>query len=130
MIPLKLEITNFLSYRQTTTLDFHGIHLACISGVNGAGKSTILDAITWGLFGRSRAKSDDDVVNRVAAASGEAAVVSYWFELEGLTYRIIRRKTSGKTLRLEFQLSAGKEECGECGGPLRPERRLASSGRG
>jgi DNA repair exonuclease SbcCD ATPase subunit len=30
MIPLKLELTNFLSYREPTELDCHGIHLACI----------------------------------------------------------------------------------------------------
>ena len=47
MIPQKLELTNFLSYRETTELDFNGIALACISGSNGAGKSSILDAITW-----------------------------------------------------------------------------------
>jgi exonuclease SbcC len=54
MIPLRLELTNFLSYRDTAVLDFNGIHLACISGANGAGKSTILDAMTWALSGQSR----------------------------------------------------------------------------
>jgi len=108
MIPLKLELTNFLSYRQSTILDFHGIHLACISGTNGAGKSTILDAITWALFGKSRARSDDDVVNRLASANGEAAEVRFLFELEGLAYRIIRRKKARKPMSLEFQLSSGK----------------------
>jgi hypothetical protein len=29
MIPLKLELTNFLSYRDTAVLNFNGIHLAC-----------------------------------------------------------------------------------------------------
>lgn len=50
MILLKLELTNFLSYRDTpalradaasvvevAVLNFNGIHLACISGANGAG---------------------------------------------------------------------------------------------
>ena len=64
MIPLKLDLTNFLSYRETTVLDFASIHTACISGANGAGKSTILDAMTWALFGKSRVKSDDDLVNK------------------------------------------------------------------
>ncbi|MEJ2747876.1 MAG: AAA family ATPase, partial [Anaerolineae bacterium] len=64
MIPLRLELTNFLSYRDTAVLNFNGIHLACISGANGAGKSTILDAMTWALFGQSRSRSDDDLVNK------------------------------------------------------------------
>ncbi|MDV7391756.1 AAA family ATPase, partial [Arthrospira platensis SPKY1] len=62
MIPRKLEITNFLSYRATAVLDFDGVHLACIAGPNGAGKSGILDAITWALFGQSRSRSDDDLI--------------------------------------------------------------------
>jgi exonuclease SbcC len=108
MIPIKLELTNFLSYKKPVTLDFHGIHLACITGANGAGKSSILDAITWSLFGQSRSKSDDDLVNRLAARNNEAAEVKYTFELGGSLYRVIRRKTAGKTTILEFQMSAGE----------------------
>ena len=67
MIPIRLELTNFLSYRETTVLDFDGLDLACIAGHNGAGKSSLLDAITWALFGKSRSKSDDDIVNRRAS---------------------------------------------------------------
>ncbi len=108
MIPLQLTLRNFLSYRETADLDMAGIHLACISGLNGAGKSSILDAMTWALFGKSRVKSDDDIVNRTAAARGEAAEVVFAFELEGAIYRIIRRKTAGKSAELEFQARAGE----------------------
>jgi len=107
MIPIKLEITNFLSYRATAVLDFNGIHLACIAGPNGAGKSGILDAITWALFGQSRARSDDDLINRSAAARGDAAEVRFTFELEGNCYRVIRRKQAGKSTLLELQMAAG-----------------------
>lgn len=106
MIPLQLTLRNFLSYREGTELDLSGIHLACISGLNGAGKSSILDAITWALFGKSRVKSDDDLVNRIAAANGAAAEVDFVFELEGAIYRVIRRKAAGKTTELEFQARA------------------------
>lgn len=106
MIPLRLEIGNFLSYRETTTLDFHGLHLACIAGSNGAGKSSILDAITWALFGNSRSKSDDDVVNRQAYRRDEAALVDFSFELEGNIYRAIRSKKVGRPVTLEFQMAA------------------------
>jgi DNA repair protein SbcC/Rad50 len=107
MIPIKLELTNFLSYRQTAVLDFEGIHLACISGPNGAGKSSILDGITWALFGQSRSKSDDDVVNRQAALQGEIAEVRLEFSLEGGIYRVVRCKKVGKTMSLEFQMASG-----------------------
>ena len=109
MIPHHLSLTNFLSYRDTAELDLRGVHLACISGLNGAGKSSILDAITWALFGKSRAGSDDNVVNRIAAGNGKAAEVSFVFELEGAVYRIIRRKPFGKTMQLELHVR-GEED--------------------
>jgi DNA repair protein SbcC/Rad50 len=95
MIPLRLQLTNFLSYRGTTALDFDGLDLTCIAGQNGAGKSSLLDAMTWALFGKSRSKSDDDVVNRLAGRQGEQAEVRFDFSLEGARYRVIRHKQPG-----------------------------------
>lgn len=110
MIPVKLELTNFLSYRETAVLDFEGIHLACISGANGSGKSSILDAVTWALFGKSRSKSDDDVINRLAAFNGDPAEVRLSFDLEGVNYRVSRRKKARQGTRLEFQVETGSDK--------------------
>ncbi len=104
MIPVTLQLTNFLSYRETVELDFDGIRIACIAGANGAGKSSILDGITWALFGQSRSKSDDDIVNRLAARNNEGAEVRYAFTLENNQYRVIRQKQPHKAARLELQL--------------------------
>ena len=50
MIPLKLTLSNFLCYRENVeTLDFAGVHVACLCGGNGHGKSALLDSITWAL---------------------------------------------------------------------------------
>lgn len=106
MIPIKLTITGFLSYRDTTELDFTAFDLACISGSNGAGKSSLLDAFTWALFGQAR-KRDDSVIN-LQSSLAEVALV---FEYEGNTYRVQRTLPKGKTTRLEFQIrepQAGK----------------------
>lgn len=55
MIPLKLQIKNFLSYGdQIQTIDFGTYNLICLSGKNGHGKSALLDAITWALWGHAR----------------------------------------------------------------------------
>ena len=56
MIPLKLALKNFFSY-QSSSIDFRGLHVACISGPNGSGKSSLLESITWALWGESRAKT-------------------------------------------------------------------------
>ena len=37
MIPIRLELKNFLPYRSPDPIYFDGIHLACLTGQNGAG---------------------------------------------------------------------------------------------
>ena len=55
VIPLQLRVHNFMCYRENVPLlDFDGIHLACLTGANGHGKSALLDAITWALWGKAR----------------------------------------------------------------------------
>ncbi|KPL71388.1 hypothetical protein ADN00_16940 [Ornatilinea apprima] len=97
MIPKRLRISGFLSYRQASELDFDHFSLACISGSNGAGKSSLLDAITWALFGRAR-RSDDAVIN---SHSTQAEVI-FDFEYEQALYRVQRLKERNKLTVLEF----------------------------
>ena len=103
MIPLKLRIAGFLSYREPVELDFTGFDLACISGHNGAGKSSLLDAITWAVFGQAR-KRDDSLVN----LQSKAAEVALTFRYESNVYRIQRTLPRGKTTILEFQVADGE----------------------
>ena len=103
MIPLTLRISGFLSYRDPVELDFNTFELACISGHNGAGKSSLLDAITWALFGEARGKSTD-VIN--LHADVKAAEVALTFEHEGNTYRVQRTLPRGKSTMLEFQIQS------------------------
>jgi len=100
MIPLSIAISGFLSYRDPVEIDFTLFELACISGANGAGKSSLLDAITWALFGQAR-KRDDSLIN----AQSNTAEVSLTFTYEHNVYRVLRSKTREKTMLLEFQLS-------------------------
>ena len=99
MIPVKLKIEGFLSYRQPVELDFTGFDLACISGPNGAGKSSLLDAITWALFGQARQR-DESVINN--HPSVKAATVTLDFDYEGNRYRVQRTNPRGKTTSVEF----------------------------
>ena len=99
MIPLYLRLSGFLSYREPAELDFTGFNLACISGNNGAGKSSLLDAITWALFGQARRK-DDDLIN----SGAKAAEVIFDFAYETNVYRIRRSKPKDKTTDLQFQI--------------------------
>jgi exonuclease SbcC len=102
MIPVSIELAGFLSYRDPVEIDFTGFDLACISGQNGAGKSSILDAMTWALFGRAR-KHDESVIN----LASETAQVAFIFKYESNLYRVVRTNPRGKTSAVEFHLHEG-----------------------
>ena len=107
MIPIKLRITGFTSYRKPVEIDFSGFELACISGPNGAGKSSLLDAITYALYGEAR-KKDAAIINTAA----NKAEVQLDFEYESQTYRVIRSITRANGSQLEFMIlnpDAGEE---------------------
>ena len=101
MIPLHIRISGFLSYHDTVELDFTYFDLACISGHNGAGKSSLLDAITWSLFGEARGKSSE-VIN--LRPDVKAAEVTLTFQHEDNTYRVQRTLPRNKNTILEFQV--------------------------
>jgi len=101
MIPIHLRISGFLSYHDSVELDFTKIDLACISGHNGAGKSSLLDAITWSLFGEARGKSSDVINLRQDVKAAEVALT---FQHEDNTYRVQRSLPRNKNTLLEFQV--------------------------
>ena len=99
MIPQKLTLHGFLSYRDLVVVDLSQINIACVSGPNGAGKSTLFDAITWSLFGKAR-RSDDALINN----GMDSCQVVFEFSYENEHYRIERSKHRGKGTTLEFQV--------------------------
>lgn len=109
MIPISLSLQNFLSYGENVPpLDFSGFHVACISGRNGHGKSALLDAITWALWGEARKSGSERRPNDGLLRIGATEMrVDFEFFLENDRYRISRSfRKSGKsaTTRLEFQI--------------------------
>jgi exonuclease SbcC len=101
MIPKKLVLSGFLSYRDPVELDFTQFELACISGPNGAGKSSLLDAITFALFGQARSRGES-LINAHREVKG--AEVSLTFGYESNTYRVQRIMPRDKSTILEFHI--------------------------
>ena len=93
MIPLKLQLRNFMSYRDNVPpLLFDGFRIACLSGDNGHGKSALLDAVTWALWGKARAKSEDELIHH-----GRTEMeVEYEFLLGESQYRVLRKRALKK----------------------------------
>ena len=80
-----------MCYREEQSLDFSGLHLACLTGENGHGKSTLLDAMTWALWGKARTHRDDELItldNNI-----DEMWVDFEFGLGGQHYRIWRQRS-------------------------------------
>lgn len=68
-------------------MNFDGIHVACLCGDNGSGKSAIFDAITWALWGKASRGRNEDIIS-----SGRNEMeVELEFHSGGNRYRIIRK---------------------------------------
>jgi exonuclease SbcC len=105
MIPLQITLQNFLSYRQAT-LDFRGLHTACICGANGAGKSSLLEAMTWVIWGKTRTSTEEDLIHL-----GEKNVrVDFQFIYNYQTFRIIRTRKRRGNSTLDFQIKSDDGE--------------------
>ena len=123
MIPLRLSMTNFICYRDgVAPLELEGVHLACICGNNGHGKSALLDAITWALWGEARAKTQEELVHQ-----GQTNMsVELEFLAQGQRYKVVRKHSRssrgghGNSL-LELYVAASKGSSAEAsGGDFRP----------
>lgn len=85
----KLRFKNFLSTGNNfTEVDFTLTSTTLVVGHNGAGKSTMLDALSFGLFGKPHRKiSKPQLVNSI---NGKGALVEVEFSIGSQKYKIVR----------------------------------------
>lgn len=92
MRPTTLTIEGFQSYLEPQTIDFTALTAASITGEVGAGKTTIIDAITYALYGEVRATGDKASVLHTRT---KKMVVEFDFTMNDAQWRI--RRTSTRT---------------------------------
>lgn len=115
MIPVKLKLSNFTSYgERPPELDFTHFKLAAVSGLNGAGKSSLLDAITWCVWGTSRAGESSDAL--IHSGSDDMSV-EFSFELDNHTYAIKRRRSKKRGGSTALELWSGNPSTGSTDSP-------------
>ena len=119
MIPIKLRLAGFTSYREPVEIEFSGFDLACISGSNGAGKSSLLDAITYALYGKARAQNEA-IIN----TASKTAEVILDFEYENQVYRVSRSNSRGKTAQVDFFIQQSDTETQDKSWKVLTERTL------
>ena len=98
MRPLLLKISAFGSYANEQTIDFQaglkGQNFFLISGATGAGKTSILDAICFALYGESTSDGKTGSMLRSELADSKIKTfVEFTFSLGAKTYRVKRSPT-------------------------------------
>src|SRR5581483_5381005 len=88
MIPLRVHVQGFMSYRDAVTFQFDGAPLWILVGPNGAGKSAIFDAILFALYGAHRGGRENSraLINQQA----NSLLVEFVFTLGNAIYRAKR----------------------------------------
>jgi len=106
MILSSLHLENFKRYN-SYDIEF-GEGFIGIIGKNGSGKSTIFEAILFGLYGELKNKGYKEIIRNANASQSDAVVVELVFELDGAQHRIIR-EFRGKTLSANAKLYKNEE---------------------
>lgn len=109
MRPIRIRLEGFSAYRKPTEVDFGDGDFFSLSGPTGSGKSSLVDAMIFALFGRVP-RLGGNAVAPVITAGADRARVSFEFEVRGETYTAVRmaqRTPSGGATVKEARLESG-----------------------
>ncbi|MHB8071783.1 MAG: AAA family ATPase [Candidatus Cryosericum sp.] len=97
-----------MPYREPVTLDFTDLSLFAIVGETGSGKSSVVDAICYALYGRiPRIRTENGQRENVISRGAKQFHVALTFDLGGATYKIIRQ---GTVIREDVQVFRDGEQ--------------------
>jgi len=99
MRPLRLDLHGFTVFREPTTVDFTDADFFALVGPTGSGKSTILDAMCFALYGTVPRWGDRRRIENALAPSTAQAKVRLVFEASGARFvatRVVRRDSKGR----------------------------------
>ncbi|OGC85535.1 MAG: hypothetical protein A2142_02355, partial [candidate division Zixibacteria bacterium RBG_16_48_11] len=85
---IKLELNNYRRFEEALIEFPDGV--VGIIGNNGAGKSSLVEAIAWVLYGNDVARSSKEEIKRLGASPSEVCRVILDFEMNGDNYRVVR----------------------------------------
>ena len=110
MRPIKLTIEGFTSFRQRAEVDFTDLDLFAITGATGSGKTSIIDAITYALYGQT-ARLGAKNLGELITQGAPRLSVKLEFECGGRQYRIARvlKRSGSANVRFEILGKDGEQ---------------------
>lgn len=113
MRPLELRLRNFRSFRgEGHTFDFRERRLIGVVGPIGSGKSTILDAIAFALYGCTPRINRE--TRSLIHQQADHAAAALRFEVDGEVWEAVRNlRRSGQSQHALYKLSADEPDAGE-----------------
>src|SRR6185437_15386738 len=90
----RIALSNFRQHADTR-IDFDA-GLTGIIGPNGSGKTTILEALAWAIYGNTAARGTRESIRFNRAASRATVRVELDFEMAGHRYRVVRGLTNAE----------------------------------
>ena len=115
MRPVQLDMTGFASFREEATLDFTDVDYFALVGATGAGKSTIIDALTFALYGTVDRWGDKKAIRYALAPTSNQAKVRLVFDIGNARYvvaREVRRSPQGIVNQRSAVLEQLPSQCG------------------
>jgi len=90
----RIALSNFRQHADTR-IDFDA-GLTGIIGPNGSGKTTVLEALAWAIYGNTAARGTRESIRFNRAAARATVRVELDFELAGHRYRVVRGLTNAE----------------------------------
>ncbi len=112
MRPIRLEMEGFTAFRKPTIVDFEGVEIFVLAGPTGSGKSSIIDAITFALYGSVPRYDDLKLVHPVVSQGKLQMKVRFDFEINQKRYsatRVVRKTGKDQATTKEARLQCGDE---------------------
>ncbi|MFE0732993.1 AAA family ATPase [Streptomyces antibioticus] len=90
MRPVRLELNGFAGFRAPTVVDFTDTDYFALVGPTGSGKSTILDALTFALYGSAYRWGRSNAISYALAPTSNRCTVSLTFDIGSQRYQVAR----------------------------------------
>lgn len=100
MRPVRLELNGFAGFRAPTVVDFTDADYFALVGPTGSGKSTILDALTFALYGSAYRWGRSNAIAYALAPTSNRCTVSLTFDIGSQRYQVAREvRRSGQQIQ-------------------------------